>query len=149
MSPDRISGALLLLLAGAIVAESRRYPIGTLDYPGPGFLPTLLGAAIGLMALLLLAVSWRRAVAPSSAWPDRQGLIKVVAVFTGTLAYAALLELSGYLLNTFLLFVWLLRPVGRQTWTVTLGVSLAAALSAYLLFDVWLKVQLPRGAWFQ
>lgn len=149
MNSERISSLTLLLLAGFIVAESRRYPIGTLDYPGPGFLPTLLGVAIGLMALVLLVSSRTRTPPLKSSWPDRQGFVKVGAVFIGVLVYALLIEVSGYLLNTFLLFVWLLRPVGRQSWALTLGVSLTAVLAGYLVFDVWLKVQLPRGIWFQ
>jgi putative tricarboxylic transport membrane protein len=149
MNSERISSLILLLLAVFILVESRRYSLGTIGYPGPGFLPMLLGIAIGLMALALFIVSRTRTPSRKSSWPDREGFIKVGAIFAGVLLFAFFIDVSGYLLNTFLLFVLLLRPVGRQSWSLTLLVSFVGVLASYLLFDLWLKVQLPRGVWFQ
>lgn len=149
MNSERISSLALILLSVLILAESRSYPLGTIDYPGPGFLPILLGIAIGLMALILFISSWAQMPPRKTSWPDRQGFIKVGAIFIGIFLFTLLIEVSGYLLNTFLLFVMLLRPVGKQSWPLTLLISFAAVLTAYLLFDVWLKVPLPRGIWLQ
>ena len=149
MNSERISSLVLVLLSVFILAESRRYSLGTIDYPGPGFLPVLLGIAIGLMSLALFIRSLARTHPLKTSWPDRQGVIAVGAIFMGILVFTLLLEASGYLLNTFLLFVMLLRPVGKQSWSLTMLVSFAAVLISYLLFDVWLKVPLPRGIWLQ
>jgi len=149
MNSERISSLVLVLLSVFILAESRRYSLGTIDYPGPGFLPVLLGIAIGLMSLALFIRSLARKHRLKTSWPDRQGFIAVGAIFMGILVFTLLLEASGYLLNTFLLFVMLLRPVGKQSWSLTMLVSFAAVLISYLLFDVWLKVPLPRGIWLQ
>ena len=148
MNSERISSLVLVLLSVFILAESRRYSLGTIDYPGPGFFPVLLGIAIGLMSLALFIRSLAR-TRPLTSWPDRQGFIAVGAIFMGILLFTLLLEVSGYLLNTFLLFVMLLRPVGKQSWPLTMLISFAAVLISYLLFDVWLKVPLPRGIWLQ
>jgi hypothetical protein len=149
MNSERISSLVLVLLSVFILAESRRYSLGTIDYPGPGFLPGLLGIAIGLMSLILFISSRGRRPPRKTSWPDRQGFIRVGAIFIGILLFTLLLEVSGYLLNTFLLFVMLLRPVGKQSWPLTMLISVAAVLVSFLLFDVWLNVPLPRGIWLQ
>jgi hypothetical protein len=47
------------------------------------------------------------------------------------------------------LFLILLRPVGKQNWIWTLSISIGATVASYLLFDRWLMLPLPRGIWFR
>ena len=151
MRSERISGLVLILFSVLIMVESRKYPIGTVDNPGPGFLPMLLGFVLGLMSLALWIKTWIKVKTQiqKTSWPDRQGLIKIIAIFIGILLFTILFEVTGYFLNIFLLFLLLLRPIGRQRWSMTLMISIGAVLVSYLLFDWWLKVPLPRGVWFQ
>jgi hypothetical protein len=151
MRSERISGLVLILFSVLIMVESRKYPIGTVDNPGPGFLPMLLGFLLGLMSLALWIKTWIKVKTQiqKTSWPDRQGLFKIIAIFIGILLFTILFEVTGYFLNIFLLFLLLLRPIGRQRWSMTLMISIGAVLVSYLLFDWWLKVPLPRGVWFQ
>ena len=149
MRSESISSAALILFSIFIVIESRDYPLGTVDNPGPGFLPLLLGAVLGLMSILLLfktLIKGRSRICDTS-WPGREGFLKISVIFTGILLFTLFLEVTGYLLNIFLLFLILLRPVGRQKWPSSLGISIGAVLISYLLFDWWLRVPLPRGIW--
>ena len=111
----------------------------------------LLGFVLGLMSLALLIKTWIKVKTQiqKTSWPDRQGLIKIIAIFIGILLFTIFFEVTGYFLNIFLLFLLLLRPVGRQRWSMTLMISIGAVLVSDLLFDWWLKVPLPRGVWFQ
>jgi hypothetical protein len=150
MRSESISSAALILFSIFIVIESRDYPLGTVDNPGPGFLPLLLGAVLGLMSILLLfktLIKGRSRICDTS-WPGRERFLKISVIFTGILLFTLFLEVTGYLLNIFLLFLILLRPVGRQKWPSSLGISIGAVLISYLLFDWWLRVPLPRGIWF-
>jgi cellulose synthase/poly-beta-1,6-N-acetylglucosamine synthase-like glycosyltransferase len=120
--------------------------MGTIDNPGPGFLPFLLGIAIALMSIVLLIRVWKKTKTEDKkiSW----GLIKVSVIFLVIVLFTALLETTGYVINIFLLFLILLRPVGRQKWSWTLLISIGATLVSYLLFDRWLMLPLPRGIWF-
>jgi len=125
--------------------------MGTLDNPGPGFLPFLLGIAIVSMSIVLLIRVWKKTKTQdeSTSWPERGGLIKVSLIFIVIVLFTALLETTGYILNVFVLFLILLRPVGKQKWLWTLSISIGATLASYLLFDRWLMLPLPRGIWFR
>lgn len=142
------------MFAAFILFETRKYPVGTIDNPGPGFLPILLGIAIGLMSIALLIRAWqadkaRKIRIEKTLWPDKKGLFKVSLIFFSILIFTILFEVTGYIINIFFLFLILLKPVGKQRWIPTVIISTGAVLVSYLLFDRWLMLPLPRGIWFE
>jgi len=46
---DQLSGLMLLALALYVGWENRAYPIGTLQEPGPGYMPLLLAVFLGVI----------------------------------------------------------------------------------------------------
>jgi len=52
------------------------------------------------------------------------------------------------MIDILFLFLILLRPIGRQKWVWSIAISAGATVVAYLLFDKWLMIPLPRGTWF-
>lgn len=146
-------GSILFILFGAfIIFESRKYSMGRLDNPGPGFFPFLLGIAILFMSIALFIKILKNAKIEgqsSSYWPPRGGLMKVSLIFLVLLLFTLFFEVTGYLINIFVLFLILLKPVGKQKWFTTLLISFGATFISYLLFDRWLMLPLPRGIWFK
>ncbi len=55
------------------------------------------------------------------------------------------MDTIGYLLITFLLMAFLLRAIEPQPWKTVIGWALAGSLGSYLIFEVWMKLRLPRG----
>jgi putative tricarboxylic transport membrane protein len=147
---EKITSLLLILLAVFIEFESIKFPLGTIDNPGPGFFPLLLGFAMAVMAIALSVKAWRNANAEVHPpfWPVKEGFHKVSLTFIVILLFTALLEFTGYMINIFFLFLILLRPIGQQKWRRSISISVGAVLVSYLLFDKWLTIPLPRGIWF-
>ena len=50
---DQASGLMLVALAGYVAWENRVYPLGTLQEPGPGYVPLLIAVFLGAMGLLI------------------------------------------------------------------------------------------------
>jgi len=61
--------------------------------------------------------------------------------------YTLVLESAGFVAATFALLVFFFRALERQRWLVAVASSLVTALVTYLVFKVWLNVQLPAGPW--
>lgn len=59
--------------------------------------------------------------------------------------YAFFLQDLGYLLSTFGLMLCLLSMSEKMRWWVRASFSLIISVSTYLVFNVWLGVQLPAG----
>ncbi len=74
-----------------------------------------------------------------------KSLIKVSPVLILLVLYAVLLDTLGFLIVTFLLIFLLLEVIYRRKWWVGLITALAGSLGSYLIFQVWLQSQLPKG----
>ena len=61
-------------------------------------------------------------------------------------AYALVLDILGFLISTFLLLSFLFRfGMEPQKWFWAIGGSVIASLSCYVVFELWLRTQLPKG----
>jgi hypothetical protein len=53
LGKDALAGIMFALFGAAAVVLARQYPRGTLARMGPGFFPTVLGAVLVALGLLL------------------------------------------------------------------------------------------------
>jgi len=141
---DRLPTAVLLAFGLVALEEARKLRFGSIARPGPGFFPVVLAAAFSLVCLVLLvgAVRGRDEDAPVAA---RLGWAKIVATMAALFVYALVLEVVGFVAGTFALLLFFFRALERQRWPLALAGSLVTALLTYLVFKVWLHVQLPAG----
>jgi putative tricarboxylic transport membrane protein len=147
MNNDQLSGALWFLIGLAICLGSLQYKLGALSSPASGFMPFLAGLAVCIFAgigfihatmkkmqgekwsCLLAGLTWHNA------------FIILASLF----AYSLLLVPLGFLLCTALFIGFLLRAIVPQRWPVVIGGAFITAVVSYLIFEVWLKAQLPKG----
>ena len=143
---DRPAGAVLLVFALAFGAGAlKQYAFWAPTGPGPAFLPLWLSVVMALLATLLLVGALRRSD-PGEDWlPSREGLRRLGIVVGVTIAYVALLNVTGMVLGTVLFLVVLMRFLDRCGWPLTLAVALASAAFIDLVFARWLRVPLPTG----
>ena len=146
---EKVTSIAFLLFGLFLFFESKKYPLGTIDNPGPAFLPLLLGTAVAALSLGLIVRVWKkgRVRSPLPFLPEKAGTIRVTLAFIVIVLFTVLLEITGYLINIFFLFLVLLRPIGRQKWGWSISISVGAALVSYFLFEKWLMIPLPHGIW--
>jgi putative tricarboxylic transport membrane protein len=142
-------GAAAVLLAFGLFAltQARGLRFGTVVAPGPGFFPMCLAAALCLTSVGLFVQALR--AAPGGAVPSAGGVrhFAVVGTLGSLLLYALVLERLGFLLATFALLLFFFKALQRQRWLVAVGGALATSLLTYLVFRIWLGVNLPGGLW--
>jgi hypothetical protein len=142
-SADRVTAVLLFALSVAFAAGALKYyswwgPGG----PGSAFLPFWLALVMGLLSLMML---FKKSKDDSSWLPRGEGLRDMLVVLGVTVAFIALLKVTGMVIGTALYLSALVWYLGRHRWWVTLGVALAAAGFNWLVFVHWLRVPMPEG----
>jgi putative tricarboxylic transport membrane protein len=143
---DQISSLVWILLAVYIVVESLRLPLGSWRDPGPGFLPLGSGLGLGILGLVAyLQARSRKKDEGQKSWYSEEKQKSLILILAVLLGYAFALDWLGFLLATFLLLVMLFRFVEPQRWIVAIGGSALASIASYVIFELWLKTQLPRG----
>jgi hypothetical protein len=123
-----------------------KYGFGSLSEPGVGFITFFAGAILALLALLLFSSSFRgkKRAGLRELWAGLD-VKKVLYVLGLLIAYAVLLRPVGFPLCTFVLLFLLFRVKGSYGIWTTLLVAFFVTAVSYLVFQVWLQVQLPRG----
>jgi putative tricarboxylic transport membrane protein len=143
---ELISSSFWFIVGIIICEESFRINLGELTNPGPGFLPFLSGLILGGIALLRMVIGFcRKCSEKEKIWQERSRLPKVGLTLGVIVIYGLLLESLGFLLTTFLILVILFKSIEPQRWRTALSGALFSAVGAYLVFQVWLKVELPTG----
>lgn len=141
---DRRVGAVLALLAVAVLWSARAFPNVPGQKLGAAFLPMLVGAGLGLCGLALVLRSFRGtyADAPDDGEAERYG--GAVAVIGAVAAYLLLADRLGFLL---------VAPVVLVPLFIALRVKLSHALLwaavgtvvVHVAFYKLLRVPLPWG----
>lgn len=141
---DQFSGLMLLALALYIAWENRVYPAGSLQEPGPGYMPLLLAIFLGAMGLLIALGGGKSQALGAVRWPEATRAI-VILVACGVGAFA--LERIGYRLTMIALLIFFLGVLERRRPLPVLLVSVGFGLiSDYVVGDL-LLVPLPHSPW--
>jgi putative tricarboxylic transport membrane protein len=145
---DQISSLVFLVCGIFITVSSLRIRIGTFGDPGPGLFPLITGILMGVISGGMFIKSYLQSAsagqeplgADKKLWHN-----KSVATVVIMLLYAIAIDWLGFLTVTLVGLFILYKAVGNLSLKVSLGGAIVTAAIAYLLFKVWLNVQLPAG----
>lgn len=145
---DMITGVFLLALSGFVIQETWRMPASATFGPGPAFLPFWLGVLLAVFATILFASAWRRPAPETDSkpvFPGKHALLVITLVMAGLAGYIFLIEVLGYLVDTFLFIVFLMKIVQREKWPLTLMVAVGSTAALFITFQILLRITLPSN----
>lgn len=144
---DLISGFFWFFFSAITALESYRLHLGSWHRPGSGFLPFIASSFLGVLSIILLLQTsqTKKKIGEEEAWPAAKGWPKAAFLLVVLLGFALGLEKLGFVITTFLLLCLLLKTIEPQPWLKTLLFSFLGSFLSYLLFETWLKAQLPPG----
>jgi putative tricarboxylic transport membrane protein len=144
---NRASNLSLMGFSVLIFVLCVQLGIGKPQSPGPGFMP-LLAAVLLFTLSLLTIITENRGRAEEKAEKTALGLemiIKPSSLVISLLGYAFLLNILGYVIATFLLLFVLFSVTELHKWRKNLVIAAVIAILSFVVFDKWLRVQLPDG----
>src|SRR6186997_2697131 len=136
---DQFSGLMLLALALYVGWENRVYPVGTLQEPGPGYLPLLLAVFLGVMGMLIAFWGIRSAPLAAMKWSEAT---RAVVILAACAAATFALERIGYRLTMVVLLVFFLGVLERRRPVPVVLVSLGFSLASFYVIGDLLHVPL-------
>jgi len=127
-----------------------RVDIGSFREPGSGFVAFFSGLFVAAVGMIM-ALSKIFSKTSKSATFDLTSAFKNISWFRLiytmglSLGYALFLNMLGYILTTFLAMWGLFHDWETKRWFPSFLTSLVTTGLSYLVFEVWLHCQLPRG----
>jgi len=150
MDREKWSSLFWLGVGIFICIGSLRLSLGEFRNPGPGFLSFFAGLVITGLALVVHLQSRKRRAGRTKEesepiWSDPRKGMKIVMTVVALLVYSGAMNYLGFLLSTFLFLAFILKTIEPQRWSVTLIGSLIASAAFYVIFEIGLQSQLPKG----
>jgi hypothetical protein len=147
---ELLSSLIWIGLGVAFLIGSWQQGLFRKGVPGPGFLPFFYALfLIVLSSMVFLPALGRkkeeRAGPVEKFFPEDDSLKKILLGLAALFAYGIVLEYTGYLVTTFLFMAFSSRLMEPKKWGTVLTVAACTAVLSYLLFVVFLEVQLPGG----
>ena len=141
---DRWGSSLWLIFSILICIESYRLGIGSFHAPGTGFFPFWVGMVFGMLSLVLLVLTFIRegkrvGITEKIQWRS------IILVLASLFLYAVVLEKIGFVVSTLLFIGALLMIIERKKWHIVVIIAILSTLAFYIVFQVWLQSNLPKG----
>ncbi len=134
----------MLLLAGLVIADSLRVGIGWADDgPRSGYFPFYIGLMLALASGWTLLGALRRRDGEEFATVGQ--LRSVAQIGVPIAVYVAVLSVLGLYVASLALIGYFMKRHGRYGWALTAAVSIGVPLLAFLVFERWFLVPLPKG----
>jgi putative tricarboxylic transport membrane protein len=141
---DQFSGLMLLALALYVGWANLEYTHGTVQEPGPGYMPLLLAVLLGVLGVLIALWGIRSAPLAAMQWTEAKRAV-VILVACGVAAFA--LERLGYRVTVIALLIFFLGVLERKRPVAIALVALGFSFASYYLVADLLHVPLPRSPW--
>ena len=144
---NKIPCLIWLGLGVFFTVGARKYGIGSLDEPGPGFFPLIGGVLLCLAAsshLVQLMLKPQSGTSENGLWVEAHWGRSVVVV-AGLVSYALTVDFLGFVIATFLLMFILFTLYDRTNFVFAIVGSLSVITITYFVFSIWLNVQFPAG----
>ena len=144
-SQDLWTGCVFMAFGGGTVALAQDYPLGSAARMGPAYFPTVLGALLAVIGLVMLVKSVASADGGSV---ERVHVWLLLRVLLAVAAFSVLLQPLGLVLTAVIVVV-LAASAGHE---FRLGEALVngliLALVSYALFVWGLNQTMPVWPWF-
>ena len=146
-SKDIISSLFWMIVGAGICYGGVDLELGTLHDPGSGFIFFWVGLImVGLSLSIFIRALKEKGKAGEMRliWSAVQWK-KIVSVLVALFLYGYFFQTLGFILSAALLLVFLFKAVEPQRWSVAILGAVVSSLVAYVVFQVWLGSQLPKG----
>lgn len=134
---------ILIFIGIFIIVYSYKIDIGSINHPGPGLFPFLIGSILFILSLYkikeIIKTKIKREV-------NQTPIIfkKIIALISSLLFYAIFLQLLGYLITTLITIGLILRIAGYKSWFRIFLYTFSIVFISYFIFTT-LGVRFPKG----
>lgn len=140
---DLIASIIVMAMAGFFYYKTFSFPSLAMQETGPAFIPRIYCVALMLLGVILFISALRRAKDTSKK--NHEATNRVLIMIGLMILYVFLIPNVGFYLTTLclvFLFLWLSKIRKK---VVLIATPIGAIVFVYLVFHVFLSVQLPRG----
>jgi len=121
--------------------------MGTMDAPGPGIFPLVVGILFALVSVGVIADALLTREPGTANVPKGQNLKRVLVIFGAFVVYVLSLQVLGFLMATPLFVAFYAHVAGKVSWRKSALCGACVAAAVWVVFDLLLQAPLPEAIW--
>lgn len=141
---DIIAAVVTLAAAGLLSFEAMRLDLGSLERPGPGLMPLVLGLGLAALAVIYLALSLAHRHAQPPSW-TRTHWKRPLTATAAVVAYGLLLVPAGFSLSTAAFIAFWVSAIEKRRLRSALVYAVLVTGGLLAIFAWGLRLRLPSG----
>ncbi|OGA21186.1 MAG: hypothetical protein A3I02_04795 [Betaproteobacteria bacterium RIFCSPLOWO2_02_FULL_67_26] len=143
---DVVVAALVFALGALVVYESHRLGSGW-DENGPqaGYFPFYIGLLVCISGVVVFVQGLLKLKSDARVFVRQDQFGQVLVILLPSAAYVLGIQLIGIYVPSAVFIGLFMRLAGKYSWLRSAIVCLAVSVTAFLLFEVWFKIPLPKG----
>lgn len=139
--------AAIIFALGALVAyDSYRLGSGwASDGPQSGYFPFYIGLFTCICSAVVFAQGLLRRNTDQQVFVTRSQLKRVLVILLPSTVYVLGVQLIGIYVSSALFITLFMRLAGKYSWIRSSAVGAGVSVSAFVMFEIWFKIPLPKG----
>jgi putative tricarboxylic transport membrane protein len=143
---DLVVAALIFALGALVGWDS--YRLGAswgADGPQSGYFPFYIGLITCICGAVVLAQGLSKLGTDRSVFVNSGQFKQVLVILVPSAVYVLGVQLIGIYVSSAVFIALFMRIAGHYTWLRSAAVGLGVSLSAFVMFEIWFKIPLPKG----
>ena len=144
---DAIVAILVIIMGSTVIYGSRKLGSEwTSDGPGAGYFPFYIGLILVISGVGVLYQALAGKVKNTEVFVDRESLGRVLSVLVPAAVYVAAIQFIGIYVASAIYIALFMIILGKYSWLKSVIIALAVNAVFFMMFEVWFKVPLHKGA---
>jgi len=143
---DLVVAMLVFMIGAAVGYES--YQLGSRwgsEGPQAGYFPFYIGLLICVCGAVVFAQDLVKLKTDRRIFVTAGRFKQVLVILLPSTAYVLGVQLIGIYVPSALFIGLFMKLVGKYNWLRSTVVGLGVSVSAFVLFEIWFKIPLPKG----
>lgn len=144
---DAIVAILVIIMGGTIIYGSRKLGSEwTSDGPGAGYFPFYIGLILCISGVGVLYQALTSKDKNTEVFVDRESFRRVLSVLLPAAVYVGFIQVIGIYVASAVYIALFMIILGKYSWLKSVIIALVVNAVFFMMFEVWFKVPLHKGA---
>lgn len=139
-----VSSIISILVAVFVLYETKDFPSGAQNVPGPAFFPRIIAILIIGLSGLLIVMTYIRKEERNINFTSKNDL-KAYITIAIILVYIVLMNILGFIIATPLFLITMIYYYGMRNYVKNIIISVGVTALIFTIFKILLAVPLPQG----
>jgi hypothetical protein len=145
---DAVVAVLVIIMGGVVIYGSRKLGAEwTSDGPGAGYFPFYIGLILVISGIGVLYQALAGKARNTEVFVDGESFRRVLSVLVPAAIYVGAIQMIGIYVASALYIALFMIILGKYRWFKSVLIAVVVNAVFFMMFEVWFKVPLHKGAW--